>query len=61
MTFLPVSGHVNIRLDHLLSPKRNTSPCLSNKLFSVLTRKGERRVLNGTAHLITEEQENLQL
>jgi len=61
MTFLPCSGHLNIRLEHLLPPKRNTKPYLSNKLFSFLTSKGERHVVKGTAHLIIEEAENLRL
>ena len=45
MTFLPSGVHVNIRLDHLLPPKRNKCPYFFNKLFSFLTRKGERRVV----------------
>jgi hypothetical protein len=61
MTFLPSGDRVNIRLDHLLPPKRNTGPYFFNKLFSVLTRKGERHAVKGTAHLITEEAENLRL
>jgi len=61
MTFLPSGEHVNMHLDHLLSPKRNKSPYIFNKLFSFLSTKCERHVVKGTAHLITEVVENLRL
>jgi hypothetical protein len=40
---------------------RNTWPYLFSRLFSILTRNGERHIVKGTAHLITEEAENLRL